>query len=116
VNILIEDESEIELNAELDNLLLIDENLLPDSYSLSQNYPNPFNPTTKIKYQLPVDGNVKIIIFDLLGKEVQTLVNGFEKAGSYELTFNGINLASGIYFYKMKSENFSEIKRMILVK
>jgi hypothetical protein len=95
---------------------LIDENLLPDSYALSQNYPNPFNPTTKIKYQLPVDGNVKIIIFDMLGKEVQTLVNGFEKAGSYELTFNGINLASGIYFYKMQSENFSELKRMILIK
>jgi PKD repeat protein len=116
VNIAIEDESEIEITSGLDNLLLIDENLLPDSYALSQNYPNPFNPTTKIKYQLPVDGNVKIIIFDMLGKEVQTLVNGFEKAGSYELTFNGINLASGIYFYKMQSENFSELKRMILIK
>jgi PKD repeat protein len=116
VNILIEDETEIEINSGLDNLLLIDENLLPDSYELSQNYPNPFNPTTKIKYQLPVDGNVKIIIFDMLGKEVQTLVNGFEKAGSYELTFNGINLASGIYFYKMQSENFSDLKRMILIK
>ena len=115
-NKVIEEGVEIELNQNLDNLILVEESILPVTYSLSQNYPNPFNPSTTIKYQIPADGNVRIIIYDVLGKEVQMLVNRFEKAGNYEISFNASNLASGVYFYKMQSGSFSDIKRMLILK
>ena len=108
--------AEIEMNMNLDNLVLIEEGILPVTYNLSQNYPNPFNPSTTIKYQIPSDGNVRIVIYDILGKEVQLLVNGFEKAGNYQITFNAMNLASGVYFYKMQSGSFSDMKRMLILK
>jgi len=90
--------------------------ILPDQYKLSQNYPNPFNPTTTINYELPTDGIVTIKIFDLVGKEIATLVNESKKAGSYQVLFNGQNFSSGIYFYKIEVGNFVETRKMVLIK
>lgn len=84
--------------------------------TLSQNYPNPFNPLTTIKYSLAKDVKVLIKIYDILGREVQTLVNDFKKAGYYEVSFDGTNFASGIYFYKIEAGNFANTKKMLIVK
>ena len=92
------------------------QNQKPESFSLSQNYPNPFNPTTNVKYQIAKSGNVKIIVYDFLGKEVTVLVNEYKPAGYYEVEFNASNLASGLYFYELKSGTFSETRKMILMK
>lgn len=89
---------------------------IPTRYDLAQNYPNPFNPVTKIKYALPLAGNVSIKIYDVLGKEVITLVNEYKKEGVYMVDFNAGNLASGIYFYKLESNGFVDTKKMILMK
>lgn len=74
---------------------------LPSAFKQEQNYPNPFNPTTVIRYAIPNDGNVTLRIYDVLGREVETLVNGVQKAGRYEVTFDGSRLASGVYFCKL---------------
>jgi subtilisin-like proprotein convertase family protein len=89
---------------------------IPSYYSLSQNYPNPFNPVTKITYTLPKSGNVELKVYDILGREVATLVNEVKQAGIYDINFNATNLASGIYFYRIKAGDFSAIKKMVLVK
>lgn len=89
---------------------------IPATYSLEQNYPNPFNPETNIKFGLPKSGNVKLAIYDLTGKEVAVLLNDFKQAGSYTFSFNGSNLSSGVYFYRIVSGNFVETKRMVLIK
>ena len=89
---------------------------IPKNYSLFQNYPNPFNPVTNIKYDLPNDVLVSIKIYDVLGREVKTLVNEFKNAGSYIVSFDGSEFASGIYFYKIVAGNFVNIKRMVLIK
>jgi len=86
------------------------------SYKIEQNYPNPFNPATTIKYQIPVQSYVTIKVYDILGNEVQILVNEEKSAGSYEVTFDAPALSSGIYFYKLKAGNFFETKKMILLK
>jgi hypothetical protein len=91
-------------------------NEIPRDYSLSQNYPNPFNPTTSIKFQLPKDGDVKLIVSDLLGREAAILENGFKKAGSYEISFNASDLPSGIYFYRLTAGDFESTRKMILLK
>ncbi len=85
-------------------------------YSLSQNYPNPFNPSTKINYKLQVTNYVTLTVYDLQGKEIATLVNKKQSAGSYSVEFNGENLSSGLYFYTLEIENFKESKKMLLVK
>lgn len=95
---------------------IISNNSIVNSYSISQNYPNPFNPITKINYELPITNNVSIKVYDVLGKQVKTLVNEKQNAGSYSVDFNGVNLPSGVYFYRLESGEFSDIKRMILVK
>ncbi|MFA5010435.1 MAG: T9SS type A sorting domain-containing protein [Ignavibacteria bacterium] len=89
---------------------------LPDKYYLSQNYPNPFNPSTKISFGIVKYGFVTLKVYNALGREVAVLVNKNLNAGTYEASFRGDNLSSGIYFYKLVSENFSETKRMMLVK
>lgn len=89
---------------------------VPETYTLSQNYPNPFNPSTKISFSIPKQGLVSLKIYDVLGKEVMTLVNEQKTSGNYEVDFNGINLASGAYFYRLESSEFVDIKRMILIK
>ncbi len=91
-------------------------NEIPSSYSLSQNYPNPFNPTTKIKYGIPLSGFVKLVVFDALGREVETLVNENQQAGVYEASFNASQYSSGVYFYKIIAEEFISIKKMLLIK
>jgi hypothetical protein len=91
-------------------------NEVPSSYSLSQNYPNPFNPTTKIKFDVARLSNVNIIIYDLIGREVQTLVNERLQTGTYETTFDGSQLTSGVYFYKLTTDGFTETKRMVIIK
>lgn len=88
----------------------------PVSFSLSQNYPNPFNPSTMIEYSIANAEKVELRVYDLLGREVQTLVNNVQNPGSYSVTFNAVNLSSGVYFYKLVAGNFTDIKRMILVK
>jgi Subtilase family/Secretion system C-terminal sorting domain len=89
---------------------------IPETFSLSQNYPNPFNPSTKINYELPKSNFVLLKIYNVLGKEVATLVNEKQNAGAYSVEFNGSNLSSGIYFYKIQSGEFSDVKRMVLIK
>lgn len=97
--------------------LELDTNVYPEDYNLYQNYPNPFNPHTVIRYQLPENGEVTLKVYDVLGREVATLVNEFKHAGSYDVTFNAANLSSGVYFYKMQTtQGFIQIKKMILLR
>ncbi|MEW6506106.1 MAG: T9SS type A sorting domain-containing protein [Bacteroidota bacterium] len=100
-----------------DILLDIDDNQeFPTTYNLFQNYPNPFNPTTRIKYSIPNSEKVLLKVYDVLGREVETLLNKYETAGTHEIEFNGINLTSGLYFYKITSGNYSETRKMILLR
>lgn len=85
-------------------------------FSLNQNYPNPFNPETKISYHLPTEGRVSLKIFDVLGKEVADLVNEEKSSGAYKVNFDGSKFASGIYYYQLKTGNFIDTKKMILMK
>ena len=89
---------------------------LPADFRLFQNYPNPFNPVTKIKYALPAAAFVQIKIFDLLGREVICLENEYKNSGNYEVEFDGKNLAGGLYFCNFNAGNFSEVKKMILLR
>lgn len=89
---------------------------VPKVYSLSQNYPNPFNPSTKIRYELPKDGFVTLKVYDMLGREITTLVNEIKREGSYMIDFDGSSLASGTYFFKITVNDFVNIKKMILLK
>lgn len=89
---------------------------IPKVFSLGQNYPNPFNPTTNITYQLATAGRVTLKVYNILGQEVATLVNGEKSAGRYKVEFNGNNLSSGIYLYKLSAGNFTNVKKMILLK
>ncbi|MEI7484895.1 MAG: T9SS type A sorting domain-containing protein [Ignavibacteriota bacterium] len=95
-------------------------NLIPQTYTLYQNYPNPFNPVTKIAYDIPKDAKVKLVIYDILGREMKTLVNNeFRSAGKYITEFNGSNLASGIYFARIlvnEGKDFISVKKMVLLK
>lgn len=90
--------------------------LVPDKYYLSQNYPNPFNPVTKIKYGLPKNSIVTLKIYDILGREIRTLVNSEMIAGEYIVDFNGSDLPSGTYFYRLETNNFTDTKKLILLK
>lgn len=90
--------------------------VLSGEFSLSQNYPNPFNPVTKINFTIPKQGLVNLKVYNILGKEVMTLVNEVRQAGSYDAVFNGADLSSGVYFYKLESLGFSKTKRMLLIK
>jgi N-acetylneuraminic acid mutarotase len=87
-----------------------------NKFSLYQNYPNPFNPVTTIQYEIPKESFVKIIVYDVLGREVKELLNEEKPKGIYEITFNGSGLASGTYFYQLKTENYIETKKMQLMK
>jgi hypothetical protein len=98
---------------------------IPNSFFLSQNYPNPFNPTTKIKFAIPVlpltkgeaEGvNTKLIIYDILGREVATILNQSLQPGTYEVEWDASNYPSGVYFYKLTARDFTETKKLVLIK
>src|SRR3990172_8193084 len=94
-----------------------DDKELPESFKLSQNYPNPFNPSTSIDFELKEDGKIKLAVYNLLGEEVAELVNGDINAGVHKVDFNGVNLASGVYVYRLNVGNeFTETKKMVLMK
>lgn len=92
------------------------DNQSPEYFNLSQNYPNPFNPSTKIQYSISSNQVVQLKIYDVLGKELITLVNNEQPAGTYEVNFDGNNLTSGIYFYTITAGNYTDTKSMILMK
>lgn len=89
---------------------------IPEGFKLNQNYPNPFNPSTKISFAIPKSGFVNLKIYDMTGREITNLVNEQLQTGSYEVDFNASHLSSGVYYYKLTSGNFSEVKKMMLVK
>jgi hypothetical protein len=94
---------------------------IPQDYKLIQNYPNPFNPSTVISYSIPQAGFVKLQIYDITGKQIRSLVNTNQQPGKYDISFNGKDdygnsLPSGIYFYTLSSEKFSETRKMLMIK
>jgi len=93
-----------------------DGNEIPLTYSLSQNYPNPFNPATTIKFGLPKSSQVKLTIYDLLGREISVLVNGNLSAGSYKAEWDASNYSSGVYIYRIESSDFVQVKKLVLIK
>jgi hypothetical protein len=97
-------------------LVELEVELIPTEFALYQNYPNPFNPGTLIKYQVPEKSFVSIRVYDLLGKELATLVNEEKSAGSYDVNFDAGQLSSGFYIYTIKAGNFTSTKKMILMK
>jgi len=88
----------------------------PNKIELSQNYPNPFNPTTTISFSLPQSGNVTLKVYNTIGQQVAELVNGYKEAGVHTVNFSASDFNSGVYFYRLETESFSELKKMILVK
>lgn len=93
-----------------------DKNNIPEGYALDQNYPNPFNPTTKIGYMIPKEAKVTLKVYDILGREVFTLVNAYQAAGFYEVKFNASRLATGVYIYRIQAGDFVQTKKMMLLK
>lgn len=89
---------------------------IPDKFTLYQNYPNPFNPVSTIKFELASSGKATLTVYNVLGQEVKTLVNGFLNRGTYAVQFNGSGLASGVYFYRLQTNGFTQTKKMILMK
>jgi hypothetical protein len=94
---------------------VIDQGMIPRAYALMQNFPNPFNPTTTIRYDLPRATNVSLKVYDLLGREIAMLAQGSSQPGSYQIQWNA-NVASGIYFYRLQTEEFVQTKKMILLR
>jgi len=91
-------------------------NAVPDNFRLEQNYPNPFNPTTTIRFSVPQRSDVELVVYDALGNEIETLINGDHEAGVYEVDFDATGLTSGVYFYQIKSASFSETRKLVLMK
>lgn len=106
----------VDLTAIVNPVSVDGENEIAKDYYLDQNYPNPFNPTATINYGIKNSGNVEISVYNILGKKVATLVNGYKQAGSHTVTLDASMLSSGIYFYKITSGSFSQTKKMILEK
>jgi hypothetical protein len=100
-------------NTQIENPVL---GLLPKEYQLNNNYPNPFNPTTTISYSIPKVSLTKLVIYDVLGREITRLVNEVKNPGTYSVTFNASNFASGVYFYRLESGDFVDVKKMLLIK
>jgi hypothetical protein len=91
-------------------------NLIPSQYKLNQNYPNPFNPVTNIRFSIPKSGFTKMVVYDIAGKEIETLVNENLASGTYNADFDAPGLASGVYFYRITSGEFTDVKKMVLIK
>lgn len=98
------------------NSIVKEVSAIPTEFALQQNYPNPFNPSTAINYDLPVGSFVTMKIFDITGREIATLVNEMQNAGSYNIRFDGSNFASGVYFYRIQAGEFTQLKKMFLIK
>lgn len=96
--------------------VLLSSSEIPKEYKMFNNYPNPFNPATKVRFDLPKSSEVKITVFDVTGKEAAVLVNETLQAGSYQTEWNAAAFPSGVYFYRIQAGDFSETKRMILVR
>ncbi len=89
---------------------------LPSTYTLSQNYPNPFNPSTSINYAIPKSGMVTLKVYNVLGQQVATIFQGFQNSGHYVATFDASKLSSGVYLYRIQAGNFSQTRKMMLLK
>ena len=89
---------------------------IPQQFYLSQNYTNPFNPTTKIKFAIPVETEVRLNVYNTLGQQVAEIFNGRLKEGYHEVDFNAVSLTSGIYFYRLEADKFVDVKKMIVIK
>lgn len=113
-----DDTKEILQAAKIQPLTDVDEIIsdIPEKYSLEQNYPNPFNPSTSISYQIVETVNVHLVVYDILGRKIKTLVNEVKEPGHYKVTFEAENFASGIYFYKLQAGDFTDIKKMSFIK
>ena len=101
------------------NMLMGTQNIssnIPNKFSLEQNYPNPFNPVTKIQYSIAKTSHAKLKIYDILGREMVTLVNEVKSPGVYVVDFNGSHLASGVYYYRLEAGDFVNVKKMLLIK
>lgn len=90
--------------------------MLPKGFQLYQNYPNPFNPVTVIRFEVPKAERVSLIVYDVLGRKVENLMNTNITAGYYEIPFDGSRLASGVYFYRLSTGSFTQVKKMVLLK
>ena len=99
-----------------ENIIIQDTESEPDNFMLEQNYPNPFNPVTTIRYTLSGDQFVNLKIFNAQGKEVAELINATEKSGSHEVKFDGSNMPSGVYYYRLKTNGFMKIRKMVILK
>ena len=88
----------------------------PFEFSLEQNYPNPFNPSTTIQFSIPSEGVIKLTVLNIIGEEIETLVNEYKTEGTHQVIFNAENIPSGIYFYKLDSGSFTQTRKMILIK
>jgi hypothetical protein len=93
-----------------------EENVIPETFNLAQNYPNPFNPTTTIEFALPIDSQVKLSVYDILGREVVTLIDGKMQAGNHHVSFDAAKFATGVYFYRLKAGDRVFQKKMMLIK
>lgn len=93
-----------------------EESMVPVTYSLDQNFPNPFNPTTVIRYSLPAVSQVRLAVFDMLGRQVSELVNEKKEAGSYEVKFDATGLASGVYFYRIEAGTFVQTRKLLVLR
>ena len=107
---------QIDLDGKYEYSKILEINLIPAKFSLTQNYPNPFNPSTSILFTVPEKNLVTLIVYDLLGNLVQELLNETKDPGVYEIKFDGSNLSNGVYFYKLQTNNFVDVKKMILLK
>jgi hypothetical protein len=101
---------------QVDVLTGVTEKLLPKEFALDQNYPNPFNPSTNIEYAVPRESRVQLVVYNVLGQQVATLVNEVKAAGYYTASFNATHFSSGLYFYRMNAGEVSFLKKMLLVK
>lgn len=90
--------------------------MIPSSFALHQNYPNPFNPSTRITYTIPRSDFITLKVYDILGREIKTIVSEFQKAGNYSFHFDASKLSSGVYFYSLQAGDFDETKKMVLIR
>lgn len=115
-NFIVKGSSFFNINKQGNEILSMDENKIPTSYSLEQNYPNPFNPVTTIKYSIPQEGYVSIAVFNMLGEKVQQLVDENKSPGDYKYDWNAEHFTSGIYLYCLRAGNYTESKKLTLLK